>query len=119
MILCVNYCFIAEKVFTPPFVELFQSDPEQMVKDLRSAHVQFPIVCKPQEAHGSSDAHRMMIIFNAAGLRSIKVPCVAQSFVNHDAVLYKVFVVGDIFHVVRRPSFENFDSFGKFRTVGS
>ncbi|GAV08944.1 hypothetical protein RvY_18562 [Ramazzottius varieornatus] len=103
---CINH----EMVFTPNFIELYSTDPESMLEDLRRAEVSFPIVCKAQQAHGSSDAHRMMIIFNAAGLQSIKVPCVAQSFVNHDAVLYKVFVIADNFYVVRRPSFENFHS---------
>ncbi|XP_055331010.1 inositol-tetrakisphosphate 1-kinase-like [Paramacrobiotus metropolitanus] len=97
-----------EMVFSPAFIELSATAPEEMLQQLQRGHVQFPIVCKPQEAHGSSDAHHMMIIFNATGLESIKVPCVAQSFVNHDAILYKVFVIGDKHHVVRRPSFENF-----------
>lgn len=103
---CINH----EMVFTPAFVELYTTDPESILEDLRRAEVNFPIVCKAQQAHGSSDAHRMMIIFNAAGLQSIKVPCVAQSFVNHNAILYKVFVIADNFYVVRRPSFENFHS---------
>lgn len=104
---------LIDKVFTPPFVRLFTTDTDTMLRELRQAGVDFPVVCKAQEAHGSSSAHRMMIVFNAAGLRSITVPCVAQTFVNHDAVLYKVFVIGDKFHIVRRPSFENFYSCGK------
>ena len=104
-----------DKVFTPPFVRLLSADTAVMLRELRQAGVDFPVVCKAQEAHGSSEAHRMMIIFNADGLQSIKVPCVAQTFVNHDAVLYKVFVIGERFHIVRRPSFENFHSNGTWK----
>lgn len=50
----------------------------------------------------------MMIIFNEKDLKDCQPPCVAQNFINHNAILYKVFVVGDHFHVVERPSFKNF-----------
>uniref|UniRef100_A0ACB8G6W4 Inositol-tetrakisphosphate 1-kinase n=2 Tax=Sphaerodactylus townsendi TaxID=933632 RepID=A0ACB8G6W4_9SAUR len=50
----------------------------------------------------------MAIIFNQEGLKAIKPPCVIQSFINHNAVLYKVFVVGESYSVVKRPSLKNF-----------
>lgn len=50
----------------------------------------------------------MMIIFNERDLKDCQPPCVAQDFINHNAILYKVFVVGEHFHVVERPSFKNF-----------
>lgn len=49
-----------------------------------------------------------MVIFNENGLKDCQPPCVAQDFVNHNAILYKLFVVGDHFHVVERPSLKNF-----------
>lgn len=52
----------------------------------------------------------MAIIFSEDGLKNIKPPCVIQSFINHDAVLYKVFVVGEAYSVVERPSVRNFPS---------
>lgn len=92
--------------------------------------MKFPFLCKPLLAHGSTDAHKvciirciyarnlikefsccvsqMMVIFNADGLKDCQIPCVAQDFINHNAILYKVFVVGDKFHVVERPSLKNF-----------
>ena len=50
----------------------------------------------------------MMIIFNESGLKDCQQPFVAQDFINHNAVLFKVFVVDDHFHVVERPSLKNF-----------
>ncbi|KAM6954031.1 inositol-tetrakisphosphate 1-kinase [Aplochiton taeniatus] len=66
-------------------------------------------VCKTRVAHGT-DSHKMAIIFSEAGLEDIKPPCVVQSFINHNAVLYKVFVVGEAYTVVERPSIRNFPS---------
>lgn len=50
----------------------------------------------------------MSIVFNEEGLKDCKPPCVAQSFVNHNAVLYKIFIVGLRYYFVERPSLKNF-----------
>lgn len=50
----------------------------------------------------------MMIIFNEKGLKDCQLPYVAQDFVNHNATLYKLFIVNEHFQVVERPSFKNF-----------
>lgn len=52
----------------------------------------------------------MSLIFGADGLADVRPPCVLQSFVNHGAVLHKVFVVGDQHFCVERPSLKNFPS---------
>lgn len=62
---------------------------------MRSRGVKFPVICKNNVAHGTKSAHNMIIIFNEKGLSVCKPPCVVQSFVNHNAVLHKIFVVGD------------------------
>ncbi|KAG8002232.1 Inositol-tetrakisphosphate 1-kinase [Nibea albiflora] len=66
-------------------------------------------VCKTRVAHGSL-SHEMSLIFSAGSLADIHPPCVLQSFVNHGAVLHKVFVVGDRHFCVERPSLKNFPS---------
>ena len=50
----------------------------------------------------------MAIIFSEKGLHDVNPPCVAQNFVNHNAILYKIFVVGGKHSVVERPSLKNF-----------
>lgn len=95
-------------VFTPIFVELTSDDVEANIQRLKSAGVSFPFVCKPSVAHGTSDCHKMTVIFSEAGVADCKPPCVAQTFVNHNAVLYKIYVVGDDYTVVERPSLKNF-----------
>lgn len=53
---------------------------------------------------------QMAIVFNQEGLSAIQPPCVVQNFINHNAVLYKVFVVGESYTVVERPSLKNFSA---------
>lgn len=67
---------------------------------MRERGVRFPIICKPTIAHGSKSAHEMVLIFNERELSVAKPPCVVQSFVNHNAVLHKVFFVGNRFVVL-------------------
>uniref|UniRef100_A0A1B6HI43 Inositol-tetrakisphosphate 1-kinase n=1 Tax=Homalodisca liturata TaxID=320908 RepID=A0A1B6HI43_9HEMI len=95
-------------VFIPTFVELTSDDVRTNRLKLRNAGVGYPFVCKPSVGHGSKECHKMMIIFNESGLADCKPPCVAQTFVNHNAVLFKIYVVGDKYRVVERPSLKNF-----------
>ena len=95
-------------VFTPKFVEIKSKSAVENISLLKMANIKFPVLCKPLIAQGSSDAHKMMVIFNEQGLSNCQPPCVAQGFVNHNAIVYKIYIVGEHFHVVERPSFKNF-----------
>ncbi|XP_014281035.1 inositol-tetrakisphosphate 1-kinase [Halyomorpha halys] len=94
-------------VFTPPFVELTSNDIHVNLQTLKEAGVKFPFVCKPSVANGT-DCHNMAIVFNEKGLKDCQPPCVAHAFVNHNAVLYKLFIIGGEYHIVERPSLKNF-----------
>ncbi|KAM4640858.1 inositol-tetrakisphosphate 1-kinase-like [Discoglossus pictus] len=92
-------------IFSPPCVEL-ASHRSDVVNLVRS-HLTFPIICKTRVAHGPR-SHEMSLIFNEEGLRNVIAPCLLQSFINHNATLYKVFVVGTQHFMVQRPSLRNF-----------
>lgn len=64
-------------------------------------------VCKSNVAGGSSAAHKMGIVFNEKGLHQFTPPFVAQEFYNHNNVIFKVFVIGDTYQVVKRKSLPN------------
>ncbi|XP_069763635.1 inositol-tetrakisphosphate 1-kinase-like isoform X2 [Narcine bancroftii] len=91
----------------PPYVELATEDQQQILHLIKERQLSFPLICKTRVAQGSS-SHNMALIFSEDGLQDISLPCVLQSFINHNAVLYKVFVVGRSHFVVRRPSLKNF-----------
>ncbi|UYV78222.1 HSP90AB1 [Cordylochernes scorpioides] len=97
-----------DQVLQLGFAELTSTDQEENLRKLKEAGVQFPMVCKPSLAQGSDLSHQMCLIFGESGLKDIKPPCVAQTFINHNAVLYKLFVLGNHHYAVERPSLKNF-----------
>ncbi|XP_030074885.1 inositol-tetrakisphosphate 1-kinase isoform X2 [Microcaecilia unicolor] len=99
--LCRENC-----IFSPPYIEVMTSDRSKILRHIREQHLTFPFICKPRVAHGCS-SHQMALIFNQHGLGDVKPPCLLQSFINHSAILYKVFVVGSAQFVVQRPSLKN------------
>uniref|UniRef100_A0A8C5RAZ4 Inositol-tetrakisphosphate 1-kinase n=1 Tax=Leptobrachium leishanense TaxID=445787 RepID=A0A8C5RAZ4_9ANUR len=103
----IESCMQDERICSPPFMELMSECGEDTLKLLEKNGLAFPFVCKTRVAHGTN-SHEMAIVFNQEGLRTIRPPCVIQSFISHNAVLYKVFVVGDSYTVVERPSLKNF-----------
>jgi hypothetical protein len=57
------------------------------------------------------EAHTIWLVFNDEGLRNISLPCfLVQHFVNHNAVLHKVYVIGDSHFTVKRPSIRDLDA---------
>ncbi|KXJ24802.1 Inositol-tetrakisphosphate 1-kinase [Exaiptasia diaphana] len=96
------------KTYMPSFVRIDSTDHSENVKRIKAANVQFPMVCKPLIGHGTDMSHKMLLIFNEEGLHDVKPPCVVQQFINHNAILYKVFVAGNRHYIVDRPSIKNF-----------
>ncbi|XP_017783899.1 PREDICTED: inositol-tetrakisphosphate 1-kinase-like [Nicrophorus vespilloides] len=95
-------------VFTPNFCEITERNTNLIAEKLKAANISYPFICKPQLGHGSKKAHEMLIIFNENSLEDCKAPCVAQNFINHNAVLFKIFIVGEKSYYVERPSLKNF-----------
>ncbi|XP_076979518.1 inositol-tetrakisphosphate 1-kinase isoform X2 [Tamandua tetradactyla] len=98
-----------DRICSPPFMELPSLSGEDTMQLLEKNGLAFPFICKTRVAHGTN-SHEMAIVFNQEGLNAIQLPCVVQNFINHNAVLYKVFVVGESHTVVQRPSLKNFSA---------
>ncbi|XP_017538319.1 inositol-tetrakisphosphate 1-kinase [Pygocentrus nattereri] len=98
-----------DRICSPSFMGLSSECGLDMLEQLHKNGITFPFICKTQVAHGTN-SHEMAIIFSEEDLKDIRPPCVLQSFINHNAVLYKVFVVGEAYSVVERPSIRNFPS---------
>ncbi|XP_071753370.2 inositol-tetrakisphosphate 1-kinase-like [Centroberyx gerrardi] len=98
------------RICSPPYLEIHSaSDMLSIQQAMVTQGLSFPLICKTRVAHGSL-SHEMSLIFSAGSLADVRRPCVLQSFVNHGAVLHKVFVVGDRHFCVERPSLKNFPS---------
>ncbi|XP_006786223.1 inositol-tetrakisphosphate 1-kinase [Neolamprologus brichardi] len=100
-------CMRDERICSPPFMVLNTECSPDVLEQIKRQGLSFPFICKTRVAHGTN-SHEMAIIFSEEDLKDVKPPCVIQSFINHNAVLYKVFVVGDSYTVVERPSLKNF-----------
>ncbi|XP_038968683.1 inositol-tetrakisphosphate 1-kinase isoform X4 [Rattus norvegicus] len=98
-----------DRICSPPFMELTSLCGDDTMRLLEQNGLAFPFICKTRVAHGTN-SHEMAIVFNQEGLSAIQPPCVVQNFINHNAVLYKVFVVGESYTVVQRPSLKNFSA---------
>uniref|UniRef100_A0A8I3PKR4 Inositol-tetrakisphosphate 1-kinase n=1 Tax=Canis lupus familiaris TaxID=9615 RepID=A0A8I3PKR4_CANLF len=98
-----------DRICSPPFMELTSLSGDDTMRLLEQNGLAFPFICKTRVAHGTN-SHEMAIVFNQEGLSAIQPPCVVQNFINHNAVLYKVFVVGESYTVVQRPSLKNFSA---------
>jgi len=93
----------------PPFVVL-NAATEDKPGVLAAAGIKYPVLVKPMVAHGSREAHTISLVFNDKGLENIALPSyLVQHFVNHNAVLYKVFVIGSQHFTVKRPSIRDLD----------
>nr|CAH7760886.1 unnamed protein product [Callosobruchus chinensis] len=95
-------------VFTPNFCTLKSMEKDALKHQLKIANVTYPFICKPVLGHGSRSAHEMSIVFSEKYIVDIRTPCVAQSFISHNAVLYKIYIAGEKFCYVERPSLKNF-----------
>lgn len=72
----------------------FSTFTQNAVRQIAEAGLRYPILCKSVAAHGSDAAHEMHIVFHDAGLADVPAPYVAQQFINHNAVIYKVSALG-------------------------
>ncbi|XP_077411531.1 inositol-tetrakisphosphate 1-kinase-like isoform X1 [Vanacampus margaritifer] len=126
----IESCMQDERICSPPFMVLNTECSPDVLEQIRNHGLTFPFICKTRVAHGTNShelakwyytstwaepdtsmvisCSQMAIIFSEDDLKDVKPPCVIQSFINHNAVLYKVFVVGDSYTVVERPSLKNF-----------
>ena len=100
-----------------------------MVQLNESQMTTFPLIAKPLIAAGTKQSHSMAVLLSpeallpflegrrqrqqhvSDGQKPVASPShrdfVLQEYVNHDAVLYKVYVLGDMVKVYQRPSLPN------------
>ncbi|KAF5282214.1 hypothetical protein FQR65_LT02911 [Abscondita terminalis] len=95
-------------VFTPNFCEINNTNFNKIEEQLQLHNISYPFVCKNALAQGPKEVHDMFIVFNKNDLDLCRPPCVVQSFVNHNATLYKIHIVGKEYCCTGRPSLKNF-----------
>ena len=94
---------------------------EEITKNLVKAKICFPLIAKPVVAAGTKQSHRLSVILQRSGLLDVlgeeSQPVLLQEYINHDARLYKVYVMGDYVSVYERTSLPNLPT-SLFRQAG-
>lgn len=93
-------CFVFE-----PSVEQAQSTV--LAKQLRDLGFSTPLMIKPLVAAGTKESHFMTIILKWSALSRLQPGSIIQEYVNHNASLYKVYVLGKNVFVYERTSLPN------------
>jgi len=108
---CSNAITQSEDKFYSCGYQFINEGAEQgeILSRLKESNISFPLICKSRIAQGSK-GHDMSMVFNKDGLSEVKQGCLAVPFINHDAVLYKIFICGDYHKIIKRPSIRNFSS---------
>jgi inositol-1,3,4-trisphosphate 5/6-kinase / inositol-tetrakisphosphate 1-kinase len=75
-----------------------------------SAHftsLRYPVIAKPLTAAGTKSSHSMKVLLRKPRHEVFQEPLLFQEYINHDAVLYKIYVLGDNISVFERSSLPN------------
>jgi len=74
---------------------------------IENAPFTYPLIAKPLQAAGTAESHKLAIVLGRKGLKRLQFPCILQEYSNHDAILFKVYVLGDEVFLFERPSLPN------------
>lgn len=76
-----------------------------------------PLIVKPLVAAGTKESHFMTVILKYSALSKLTSRSIIQEYVNHNAALYKVYVLGDRVYVYERSSLPNLPSTDEIETA--
>jgi len=90
-----------QDLYVPESLVLSENDPLPQ-------NFPFPAICKSLEAIGALASHEMCIVWDESGLKQLKRPTLVQQLINHNSTIFKVFIIGEFYYIVKRPSIRNF-----------
>lgn len=90
-----------------------QISVEKEADEYNVTNLNFPVVCKTTLACGTVESHKMGIVFDEKNLHAFNPPFLAQEFYNHNATIFKVFVMGSKVSIEKRRSLPNLPKEGK------
>lgn len=70
----------------------------------------FPMIGKSTLSGGCSESHEMGVVFNLNNLDRFKRPVLVQEYLNHDGIIFKIFVIGSELSTKVKASLPNFES---------
>jgi inositol-1,3,4-trisphosphate 5/6-kinase/inositol-tetrakisphosphate 1-kinase len=95
-------------VRAPKFVVTDGTESEEVLKQRLAAEaLSTPLMVKPLVAAGTKESHLMTIVLKLSALSELPPRSIIQEYVNHNATLFKVYVLGEHVFVYQRPSLPN------------
>lgn len=79
----------------------------EIQQQLEGAGLSSPLIVKPLVAAGTKQSHFMTIVLKEWALAKLSPGYIVQEYVNHNAALFKVYVLGENVFVYERPSLPN------------
>ena len=83
------------------------SQGKRLKEQLLQEEISMPVIVKPLIAAGTKQSHSMLVALQDSAILKLPRKSIAQEYVNHNATLYKVYVLGDFVSVFDRPSLPN------------
>ncbi|KAF4380299.1 hypothetical protein F8388_024592 [Cannabis sativa] len=73
---------------------------------LEEIGLKYPVIAKPLLANGGASSHEMWVVLNSKGFERVKdqTPLLVQEYVNHNEVVFKIYVIGEHVECVKRRS---------------
>ena len=97
----------APKYAVLPYIDKDKNNVPDTTTTVLPPGLTFPLIVKPLTAAGTKASHRMAVVLKQEGLQQVTTPCLGQAYVNHNAWLYKVYVLGEFCSVHKRRSLPN------------
>ncbi|MBA0672629.1 hypothetical protein Goklo_025362, partial [Gossypium klotzschianum] len=97
---------------------VIMKDPLSIPDEVAKAGLKLPLVAKPLVVDGSAKSHELFLACDWSSLSELEPPLVLQEFVNHDGILFKIYIVGDAIKVVRRFSLANVNKCQRAKVPG-
>ena len=93
--------------FIPKFCQLSDAGHHHILEQMDHFKLNFPIIIKPMRANN----HNITIVNSPQGLENLSnnllFPCFAQQFIDHNQLLFKLYILGDRIFCFQRPSLPN------------
>ncbi|KAF3781562.1 Inositol-tetrakisphosphate 1-kinase 2 [Nymphaea thermarum] len=113
----LNLSYSNGKISSPKQL-VVHGDPNSVPDAVKTAGLKLPLVVKPLVLDGTAKSHELFLAYDHISLSKLEPPLVLQEFVNHGGVLFKVYVVGETFKVVRRFSLPDVENCEQSHNVG-
>ncbi|KAK8808596.1 hypothetical protein WA158_008497 [Blastocystis sp. Blastoise] len=102
----IQECHMSSILHIPSFC--FIEHSQSIHKAIRNHNIHLPLLLKPNDCLGKKSSHKIKIIMNKSDIPlNIPIDVVAQEYINHNAIIYKLYCFGNECFIECRKSLPN------------